>query len=72
VAGCGCDAATVQVQVTDGAGKPLADAVVFLESREARQAVRPAIGSEMAQANKQFDAAGAGGARGHLGELPEP
>ncbi len=48
-------AATVQVQVTDGAGKPLADAVVFLESREARQAVRPATGTEMAQANKQFD-----------------
>jgi plastocyanin len=47
-------AATVQVQVADGDGKPLADAVVFLESREARQAVRPANGIEMAQANKQF------------------
>ena len=48
-------AATVQVQVGDSTGRPLADAVVFLESREARQAVRPAQGTEMAQANKQFD-----------------
>lgn len=48
-------AATVQVQVTGGDGKPLADAVVFLESREARLAVRPASGIEMAQANRQFD-----------------
>jgi plastocyanin len=48
-------AATVQVQVTDGDGKPLADAAVFLESREARQAVRPASGIEMAQANRQFN-----------------
>ena len=48
-------AATVQVQVTGGDGKPLADAVVFLESREARLAVRPANGIEMAQANRQFD-----------------
>jgi plastocyanin len=48
-------AATVQVQVGDSAGRPLADAVVFLESREARQAVRPALGTEMAQAGKQFD-----------------
>ena len=47
-------AATVQVQVSDAAGKPLTDAVVFLESREARQAVRPASGIEMAQVNKQF------------------
>ena len=48
-------AATVQVQVHDGAGKPLADAVVFLESREARLAARPAAGTEIAQANKQFE-----------------
>ena len=48
-------AATVQVQVTDGDGRPLADAVVFLESREARQAVRPASGIVLAQANRQFD-----------------
>ena len=48
-------AATVQVQVLDGAGKPLADAVVFLESREARSASRPVQGAEMAQVGKQFD-----------------
>jgi plastocyanin len=48
-------AATVQVQVLDGAGKPLADAVAFLESREARAASRPAQGAEMAQTAKQFD-----------------
>ena len=48
-------AATVQVQVLDGAGKPLADAVAFLESREARSASRPAQGAEMAQMGKQFD-----------------
>ncbi len=48
-------AATVQVQVLDGAGRPLADAVAFLESREARSASRPANGAEMAQLGKQFD-----------------
>jgi plastocyanin len=48
-------AATVQVQVLDGAGKPLADAVAFLESREARAASRPAPSAEMAQIGKQFD-----------------
>ena len=35
-------AATVQVQVQDSGGKPLPDAVVFLESREARLLVKPA------------------------------
>ena len=48
-------AATVQVQVLDGAGKPLADAVAFLESREARSASQPVNGAEMAQVGKQFD-----------------
>lgn len=48
-------AATVQIQVQDGAGKPLPDAAVFLESREVRLAVKPAVGSEMAQSKKQFD-----------------
>jgi plastocyanin len=48
-------AATVQVQVQDGAGKALPDAAVFLESREARLLVKPMQGAEMAQANKQFD-----------------
>ena len=31
------------------------DAVVLLESREARQLVKPAQGTEMAQINKQFE-----------------
>ena len=48
-------AATVQVQVQDGAGKALPDAVVLLESREARLLVKPAQGTEMAQIHKQFE-----------------
>ena len=44
-----------EVRVLDGAGKPLTDAVVFLESREARAAVKPATQVDLAQANKQFD-----------------
>ncbi len=48
-------AGTVQVQVQDGAGKSLADAVVFLESREARALAKPLQGAEMAQKAKQFD-----------------
>ena len=50
----GAQAATVQVEVLDAAGKPLADAVVFLESPEARKAVRPLAGAEMAQEKRQF------------------
>ena len=52
--GSGALAAGVQVQVNDAAGKPLNDAVVFLESREAKAASKPIIGSEIAQAAKQF------------------
>jgi len=48
-------AGTVQLQVQDGAGKPLTDAVVFLESREARVLAKPLQGVEMAQKAKQFD-----------------
>ena len=47
-------AAGVQVQVNDAAGKPLTDAVVFLESREAKAASKPLAGAEIAQASKQF------------------
>lgn len=47
-------AAAVQVQVQDGSGRPLSDAVVFLESREAKALSRPAQGVEVAQVNKQF------------------
>ncbi len=54
VAACGAQAAVVQVEVQGSQGKPLADAVVFLESREARAALRPAQGVEIAQVAKQF------------------
>jgi plastocyanin len=47
-------AAPVEVRVTDAAGKPLPQAVVFLESREARAALKPAAGVEVAQAARQF------------------
>ena len=47
-------AAPVEVRVADAAGRPLAGAVVFLESREAREQVRPMTGAEIAQADKQF------------------
>jgi plastocyanin len=47
-------AANVQVTVQDAAGKPLADAVVFLESREARALSRPLAGTEIAQRAKRF------------------
>ncbi len=46
--------ATVQVAVQDGSGKPLAGAIVFLESAEARKLVRPAQGVEMVQQKRQF------------------
>ena len=47
-------AATLDVQVLGADGKPLDDAVVFLESREARAAVKPAAGIEVEQAGRQF------------------
>ncbi|MFN3439866.1 MAG: methylamine utilization protein [Acidovorax sp.] len=47
-------AGTVQVEVLDGAGKPVADAVVFLDSAEARKLVKPLTGAEMAQEKRQF------------------
>lgn len=47
-------AATAQVEVQTEAGKPLAGAVVFLESREARAAAKPVTGAEIAQVAKQF------------------
>lgn len=51
----GVAAATVEVQLNDETGKPLANAVVFLESREARQASKPLQNVMIAQAAKQFD-----------------
>lgn len=47
-------AATVQIEVLDAAGKPVVDAVVFLESAQARRQVRPLAALEMAQQKKQF------------------
>jgi plastocyanin len=47
-------AASVQVQVQDAAGQPLGDAVVFLESVEARRVVRPLQEQEVSQEGKQF------------------
>jgi plastocyanin len=47
-------AGPVEVRVTDAAGRPLPHAVVFLESREARAALKPAAGVEIAQASRQF------------------
>lgn len=41
-------AAVVQIQVQDERGKALPDAVVFLESREAKQLAKPLQGSEIA------------------------
>ena len=47
-------AGPVEVRVTDAAGKPLANAVVFLESREAKAAFKPGSAVEVAQADRQF------------------
>ena len=47
-------AASVTVQVQDGTGKQLPGAVVFLESREARQLSKPLAGAEIAQVGRQF------------------
>jgi len=54
VAGGSAHAAPVEVRVSDPSGKPLAGAVVFLESPEAKQAAKPAASVEIAQANKAF------------------
>ena len=50
-------AATLEVRVLDASGKPLADAVVFLESDAARAAVKAAPQVDIAQINRQFDPA---------------
>ena len=47
-------AAPVHVQAVGSDGKPLAEAVVFLESREARAAARPLVNVEVAQADRRF------------------
>jgi plastocyanin len=47
-------AGTANVRVNDSVGKPLADAVVFLESAAAKAANKPLTGIEVAQVAKQF------------------
>lgn len=47
-------AGTLVVDVLQGGGRPLADAVVFLESPQARRQARPLMKAEMGQAGKQF------------------
>jgi plastocyanin len=47
-------AATLQVTVSDDKGRPVPQAVVFLESPEAARAARPLASVEMAQKDKSF------------------
>ncbi len=47
-------AGSIQVQVADGAGKPLSDAVVFLDSPAAKALVKPVLGMEIEQVSRQF------------------
>jgi plastocyanin len=47
-------AARLEVSVQDAAGRPLPDAVVYLESAAARAAVKPVAGLEIAQAERRF------------------
>ncbi|MFN4359267.1 MAG: methylamine utilization protein [Hylemonella sp.] len=51
---CALQAAALNLEVRDDAGRPLADAVVFLESAQARRQLRPLAQAEMGQAGKQF------------------
>ena len=47
-------AASVEVQVVGSDGKPLPDAVVFLESPAAQAASKPVVGTEVKQAARRF------------------
>ncbi len=47
-------AATVDVQLNGSDGKPLLEAVAYLESAAARAASRPLVGVEVEQADKRF------------------
>ncbi len=44
----------LDIRVTDAAGKPVSGAVVFLDSPQAREQVRPLAGAEVAQAERRF------------------
>jgi plastocyanin len=50
----GCQAGTVDITLQSDDGKPLADGALFLDSKEARAALKPAVGVEIEQASKQF------------------
>lgn len=52
-AGAGA-AAPVTVNVSDAAGRPLAEAVVLLEPAAGKAAAKPMLGVELAQAKRQF------------------
>lgn len=54
LAGTPAGAATLDVEVQSKSGKALAQAVVYLESADARRLVKPATGVEMAQEKRQF------------------
>jgi plastocyanin len=51
----GAHAGEVEVRVVDSAGRPLPDAVVFLESASAQAAVRPLPTVEISQVQRRFD-----------------
>ena len=51
---CTVQAGPVEVRVTDPSGRPLDGAVVFLESRDAKAAMKPMPGIEITQQNKAF------------------
>lgn len=51
---CAAGAGTLQVLVQDKNGRPLPDAVVFLESQATKALARPVVGIDIAQSNKQF------------------
>jgi plastocyanin len=50
-------AGTFQIKVQDSSGKPLPDAVVFLESPAAKAAAKPTTGVEIEQVARQFQPA---------------
>ena len=54
LAAAGAQAAPLQVQVLDAAGKPLAGAVVFAESPEARAQLKPTPNAAVVQRGRQF------------------
>jgi plastocyanin len=47
-------ASPLDIRVTDASGKPLGGAVVFLDSPQAREQLRPLAGAEVAQAERRF------------------